>query len=115
MYLQQINNNGPISFQRRFSEFSPERFPSNQPILLVPFWDDLDNEIAGSTVSYRLTTNSSDLQQARTDVLEAQFTGLEDFTPTYLLIATWYQVPLLGQTIQVNFEESLVYPNKDSV
>ena len=122
MYVQQINNNGPISFQNAFSGFSQVPFPANLPILIAPFWDDLNN-IPGSNVSYRLTNNSADLQRAHTDVLRAQFTGLEDFTPTYLLIATWNQILHLGlddQMVNLYFithinEESFMYPNRDCV
>ena len=107
LYVQQINTNGPISFQNAFSRWSPVPFPENLPVLFAPFWDDLFNGISGSNISYRLTNDPAYLQRARRDVLGAQFTGIEDFTPTYLLIATWYKIPHLGRSAQaeVNFRK----------
>ena len=36
------------------------------------------------------------LERARLDILVAGFAGAEDLNPTYLFIATWYQVVEFG-------------------
>ena len=105
---QQINNNGPLSFGEEFSDFTPKPFPLNASTLIAPFWDDIDNRhVDEGNISYRLTTDPDDIQRAREDVLSAKFAVVNDFTPTYLLIATWYQVPeYRGSDHQVKFLKS---------
>ena len=69
--------------------------------LIAPFWDDIDNRgDNGGSISYRLTTDLDDIQRAREDVSRAKFAEVDDFIPTYLLIATWYQVPHYSQSLQ---------------
>ena len=69
--------------------------------LIAPFWDDIDNSVVnGGSISYRLTQNPDDIQRAHEDVSRAKFAEVDDFIPTYLLIATWYQVPHYNQPVQ---------------
>ena len=96
---QQINNNGPLSFGEEFRDYTPEPFPLNANTLIAPFWDDIDNSVGGS-ISFRLTMDTDDIQRAREDVLGANFAEVDSFTPTYLLIVTWYRVPEYLQSNQ---------------
>ena len=100
---QQINNNGPLSFGQKFTDHVPKSFPlsASMATLIAPFWDDIDNRVInGGNISYRLTQNPDDIQRAREDVSRAKFAEVDDFIPTYLLIATWYQVSHYNQPVQ---------------
>ena len=86
----QVNTNGIISFQRRFTEFTPQRFPLNLIPLIAPFWDDVDIRRFGN-IFYRVTSDVILLQRARDQLLEL-FPSSGNFTPTTLFIATWDRV-----------------------
>ena len=91
-----MNNNGPLSFNRSFSDPSPDPFPEfNGQALLAAFWDDINIFTAGE-IFYRVTLDPVCLERARLDILAAEFNGAEDFNPTYLFIATWYRVAEFG-------------------
>lgn len=47
-----INNNGNVSFGNPYSVFSAVPFPSNQYVMIAPFWSDNDTRGAGSGYSY---------------------------------------------------------------
>ncbi|HEY6163262.1 MAG TPA: nidogen-like domain-containing protein, partial [Bacteroidia bacterium] len=51
-----INNNGNISFGQSYSSFSSSAFPSNQYVMVAPFWADVDTRSPNSgLVYYKLT------------------------------------------------------------
>jgi Secretion system C-terminal sorting domain len=54
-----INNNGNISFATSYVTFSSSSFPSNQYLMVAPFWADVDTRDALSgLVYYKLTPTS---------------------------------------------------------
>ena len=70
---------------------------------MVPFWDDIDLR-EGGEILYRITSDPGCLERARLDVLGAEFAGIDNFNPTFLLIATWYRVArFLGDDSQVGY------------
>ena len=84
-----MNNNGDLSFNSGFSDFSPQPFPISTP-LIAPFWADLYTEYFGS-LWYRLTTDSDIIERIREEVASA-FPELTTFSATEVLIATWDHV-----------------------
>jgi len=52
-----INNNGNISFGAPYITFSGVAFPSNQYVMIAPFWGDVDTRGAGE-VLYKTTSSS---------------------------------------------------------
>lgn len=51
-----INNNGNISFQTPYSEFTPNAFPTASFNMIAPFWGDVDTRSAnGGQVWYKIT------------------------------------------------------------
>ena len=96
----QVNTNGHLSFRSGFFSFTPQRFPTSfSPPLIAPFWDDVDIQQFGN-ISYRQTFNATLLQRAHNEVQEL-FPSSGNFTPTVLVIATWYRVAGFLQGLQV--------------
>ena len=84
-----MNNNGDLSFNNGFSDFSPDPFPISTP-LIAPFWTDLYTGHFGS-LWYRVTTDSDVIQRIREEVTSA-FPELTTFSASEVLIATWDHV-----------------------
>ena len=85
----------------RFTAFSPLPFPLiSRVALIAPFWFDLDSTRGGS-ISYRQSNDSQLLQRMSSLVQAVNDRELVDFHPTRLFIATWYQVPRLGGSLEV--------------
>ncbi|HXB41309.1 MAG TPA: nidogen-like domain-containing protein, partial [Bacteroidia bacterium] len=58
-----INNNGNVSIGAPYSIFSAVPFPSNQYIMIAPFWGDVDTRGIGSRyVHYKLTNTALIIQ-----------------------------------------------------
>ena len=93
-----MSTNGIISFQLRFTEYRPQRFPLNNLIpLIAPFWDDVDIRRYGN-IFFRETSNANLLQRAH-DQLQELFPFSANFTPTTMFIATWDRVaPYFGRS-----------------
>ena len=84
-----MNNNGDLSFNNGFSDFSPDPFPISTP-LIAPFWTDLYTGHFGS-LWYRVTTDSDIVERIREEVASA-FPELTTFSATEVVIATWDHV-----------------------
>ena len=91
-YFVQVNNNGIISFENSFSDFTPSRFPraGTARHLIAPYWADVDTSGGGrGTVFYRQTTSFNLLQRASREIQD----GLSvTFFPSHLFISTWNAV-----------------------
>ncbi len=53
-----INNNGNVSFGGSYPTFSGVAFPSDQYVMIAPFWGDVDTRNNGGEVVYKLTNSS---------------------------------------------------------
>ena len=84
----QVSSNGLLSFRKPFIEFSPAKFPLINEILIAPFWNDVNLELAGQ-VSYRFSKNQSLLDAVQAHINESLNVS---FPPAFLLIATWDRV-----------------------
>ena len=106
----QVNTNGIISFQLRFTEYIPRRFPLNNHIpLIAPFWDDVDITRSGN-IFFRQTSNAIPLQRAR-DQLQELFPSSGIFIPTTMFIATWDRVaPYFGRSEELQVS-AYIYHN----
>ena len=83
-----MNNNGDLSFNNPFQEYSPENFPLYTPDpLIAPFWTDL----LDGAVWYRITTSNDIIQRVREEVASA-FPEQTPFSATQVLITTWDNV-----------------------
>lgn len=50
-----INNNGNVSFESPYTTFSAESFPSDEFVMVAPFWADVDTRFGQGQVLYKLT------------------------------------------------------------
>ncbi|XP_031431396.1 sushi, nidogen and EGF-like domain-containing protein 1 isoform X2 [Clupea harengus] len=90
-----VNNNGLVSFLREVSQFTPVAFPiAGDRRVVAPFWADVDNRRAGS-VFYRESKDPAILQRA-TDDIRGYFPEFQEFTSSWVLIATWHEVTFFG-------------------
>ena len=98
-----MNNNGVISFSSPVSRYDEQAFPISGSPFITPYWGDVDTRGTGE-VLYRQTSDSSLLENARSDVLSV-YTEFTSFTPTSLLIATWDHVGYFNsQTDLVSYD-----------
>ncbi len=76
-----------------FGDYSPVRFPrSSGPPIIAPFWADADTQGSGRVWFRERSENQELLNRAQSDI--QQYFGLQpDFSPNFLFIATWDQVP----------------------
>ncbi len=97
-----MNTNGHITFFSPSSTFTPEQFPlANDLQLITPYWVDSDTRNPGSgLVWYRITTDSRLLERAAREI-ENAFPNGRQFTPAWLLIATWDNVGRYPEMIDV--------------
>ncbi len=81
-----------LSFRSPFSDFTPEAFPLFGPILIAPFWDDI-NIGQGGSIFFRFSDDEQLLVVVEMLIREAFGS---DFSPAMLFIATWDRVPEFG-------------------
>ena len=87
----QVNDNGVISFGRRFNVRTPLSFPlGGTDKIIAPYWADVDARGIGN-IYYRQTTDPSLLARATTEI-RAIFSTSANVSITNLLIATWDKV-----------------------
>jgi hypothetical protein len=94
-----INNNGNISFLTSYSTYSPVGFPSNDYIMIAPFWGDVDTRNGLGTVSYKI-------EPTRFTVIwdnVGYFSVHGDLRNTFELIMTDGNDPLIGVGNNVAF------------
>lgn len=90
-----MNSNGILSFRTGFTDFNPVNFPlssNRDDILIAPFWDDVNINVAGD-IFYRFTTNQSLLDEVGGNISKA-FEVV--FKPVMLFVATWNEVARLS-------------------
>ena len=93
----QVNLNSALSFRQQFNERVPRPFPLTNHKLISAYWEVFDTARLG-TVYYRNTTDPTLLRRAQL-FLRDIFPSARDFSPSYLVIATWDNVPRTGATV----------------
>ena len=86
-----MNTNGVISFLNEVRQYVPDPFPQLGPLLIAPFWDDIDTRINSGRIFYREDQSQELLQLASLQVRQA-FVEQTHFQATWLFIATWNNV-----------------------
>ena len=81
-----MNNNGDMTFNALFSNYTPEPFPIHGNPMIAPFFADVDTRGTGK-VWYRTTNDSALLAKAANDI--PSILAGPNFTPLWLFIATW--------------------------
>ena len=90
-YIIQVNDDGVISFNSRFSDDTPRPLPlSGTDQIIAPYWADVDTRGTGQ-IFYRQSTDPSLLARASREINTA-FALSHNVTITNLLIATWSDV-----------------------
>ena len=84
-----MNNNGDLTFNAAYSNYTPLPFPIQGNPMIAPFFADVDTRGTGK-VWYR-TTNDSALLAIVVKDIQSSLEG-SDFTPLWLFIATWDHV-----------------------
>ncbi|XP_030833839.1 sushi domain-containing protein 2 isoform X3 [Strongylocentrotus purpuratus] len=106
-----IGDNGIISFDEEVSEESDEARNRNLPYYydvdgdgriedpdtIFAFWADVDITGDGGNVYYRVTTSTTTLNQATTDV-QTYFRSNVDFSAQVVIVVTWDDVSFFDQT-----------------
>ena len=111
LLLLQVNLNAALSFNQRFSERLPRPFPISGRTLISPYWEGFETVRFGN-VSYRNTTDPTLLRRTQL-YLQDIFPSARDFSPSYLVIATWDNVPTTGVTNDANLVRSCKKPVTD--
>ena len=71
-------------------EYFPRQFPTDGKII-APFWGDVDTSNGSGTVTFGVTTDATQLQKVREQVMTA-FPERGSFIPAYVFVATWDSV-----------------------
>ena len=108
-----MNLNAALSFNQRFADTSPRPFPISGHTLISPYWENFENVRFGN-VSYRNTNDPTLLRRAQF-FLRDVFPSARDFSPSYLVIATWNNVPMTGSSLVRSLQEmNSVIPWEDA-
>ena len=92
----QVNDNGVISFYRKYNYRTPYSFPLLESDRIVaPYWADVDTR--GSGIIYYRQTSDPNLLDRATSEIRQKFSMSENITVTNLLIATWNNVGYYNQ------------------
>ena len=95
-----INNNGNISFGAAYSTFSAVSFPSNQYVMVAPFWGDVDTQGPTSgLVYYKLTPTALLIQWDSVGYFSSHTDKLNEFQ----LIITDGNDPILPNGNNISF------------
>ena len=84
-----MNNNGDMTFNALFSNYTPRPFPIQGNPMIAPFFADVDTRGTGK-VWYRATNDSALLAKAVKDI--PSIIAGPNFNPLWLFIATWDHV-----------------------
>ena len=87
MKIIQVNDNGVISFNSRYTVRTPLSLPLSARRIIAPYWADVDIRGTGQ-IFYRQTTNATQLTRATSEI-RAAFPESQSLTIQSLLIATW--------------------------
>ena len=101
----QVNSNGVISLQNRFSSYSPRPFPTGlreNETILCPFWDDINPSLGGDIYHSNFEQHQNSISKTSQLI---QTTLGHAFHPTTVFTATWDHVPPYGGPVAV----SLIY------
>ena len=88
-----INTNGDVTFNGIYKNHVSADFPipdNTRPIIAI-WWADV-NTNKGGEVYYRQTTRQHDLEQVTQQIQAVPGCAYSDFTASWALIVTWYQV-----------------------
>lgn len=95
-----INNNGNVSIGSPYSVFSAVPFPSNQYIMIAPFWGDCDTRGPGSRyVHYKLTNTALIIQWDSV----GYYDSYDDKLNTFQLIITDGNDPIIQPGNNISF------------
>ncbi len=94
-----INNNGNITFDGPYATFSPVGFPSNQYVMVAPFWGDVDTRNGGGLVYYKITPTAVYV----TWVNVGYYAFHTDLLNTFSVIITDANDPVIGVGNNVAF------------
>lgn len=100
VFLEQLNNNGYLTFDGSTPLAPPSSFPAHSTTdIIAPLWTHLDSGIGG-TIFYQQVTNGSILQLATRDIND-YFPSL-NFSASWVFIATWEKVVYSSQPDSVS-------------
>ena len=104
----QVNTNGVVSLDSRFTSSSPSSLPlSGTQRFMAPYWADVDTRGTGR-IFYRQSTDPSLLARASHEV-QAAFPDSHSITLTNLFIATWDAVGYFSRRVdkvKINIDNS---------
>ncbi len=95
-----INNNGNITFDAAYSQFSAVGFPSSSYVMVAPFWADVDTRnTASGLVYYKITPTYMIVQWKNV----GYYSMMTDMVNTFQLIITDGTDPILPQGNNIAF------------
>ena len=104
-----MNTNGILSFRAPFTTATSQNFPRSSDVLIAPFWDDVNTNVAGN-IFYRFSSDQSLL-----GLLSSFITDGSGFSPTSLFIATWDRVGEFGGSSSVVSQKWKSYRMVESI
>ena len=107
--LLQVNLNTVLSFNQRSNAPFPRAFPISGDTLISPYWENFETVRGFGNASYRNTTDPTLLRRTQL-YLRDIFPSARDFSPSYLVIATWDNVPTTGVTTDSDLVRSCKKP-----
>ena len=94
--LCQVSTNGLLSLNTTSSSFTPEKFPTDDPII-APFWADADTTCNGSVYYTNSSITNVSLLNRAADIINTAFTDA-NFVPQQLYVITWFEVDYYRST-----------------
>ena len=92
MIILQVHNNGIVSLNDAPVYFLNDPFPLENYTFIAPFYGDVDTRAAGTVwFSDPVSRNGTMRERAKAHITNA-FTEYKDFSPSYLIVATWDHV-----------------------
>ena len=96
-----MNLNTVLSFNQRSNTPFPQPLPISGRTLISPYWENFETLRGFGNASYRNTTDPTLLRRTQL-YLRDIFPSARDFSPSYLVIATWDNLPTTGITSDPN-------------
>lgn len=90
--LLQVHNNGIVALNKPPGHFLDDPFPIESYIFIAPFYGDVDTREAGTVWFTDPVTKSKEMLLKAEQDIHSAFPEYKQFSPTYLIVATWDHV-----------------------
>ena len=93
-----VVNNGAVSFGSPPLAYRTDSFPLKRFVMIAPFYGDVDTRNGGETIyTEPVSTDTAVLERVKKDIEDVFCGDFDNFSPKYVVIATWYRVGYFNQ------------------